>query len=173
VEAVARALAGQGQAGQAAILEALPKRSSDKIKLLDALRESGVSPSASPALIPLIKEGGAEAAVVAGLLGDLKSKEAVPELLKYLDDPTAVARRDVLLALGRIGDSRAAEVIARDLNHDSPEVRAAAAEALASVGTLSQLEALDALKGDYYRRVRESAEQALARIGSPTAESHK
>jgi hypothetical protein len=35
------------------------------------------------------------------------------------------------------------------------------------------LEPLDALKGDYYRRVRVAAEQALARIGAPAPESHK
>lgn len=173
VGAVARALVQQGEAGQAAVLEALPKRPGEKLKLLEALRVSGVPASAAPVLIPLVTEGGAEAGIAASLLGDIKATGATDALLKYLEDPNAVARRDVLLALGRIGDRKAADVIARDLYHDSPEVRAAAAEALASVGTVAQFESLDALKGDYYRRVRESADLALSKIGAPTAESHK
>ena len=170
---VARALAAQGEAGQAAILDVLPKRA-EKLKLLESLRGSGVSAAAgAPVLVPLLKEGGPEAVLIAGLLGDMKARDATGALMKYLEDPNAVGRRDVLLALGRIGDSKASEVVARDLNHDSPEVRAAAAEALASLGTVGQLESLDALKGDYYRRVRLSAEQALARIGAPARETQK
>jgi HEAT repeat protein len=54
--------------------------------------------------------------------------------------------------------------VARDLSHESPDVRAAAAEALGLLGTSPPPEALDALRGDYYRQVRQSAEAALARI---------
>jgi len=173
VGTVARALAQQGEAGQTAVVEALPKRSGERLKLLDALRAHGVPASSEPALVPLLKDGGAEGAVLAGLLGDMRAKSATDGLLRYLNDPNAVGRRDVLLALGQIGDKKAAEVIARDLNNESPDVRAAAAAALVEVGSVAQLEALDALKGDYYRRVRTAAEQALARIGSPAPESHK
>ena len=59
--------------------------------------------------------------------------------------------------------------MAKDLNHDSPEVRAAAAAAMAALGSSAHLEALDALKGDYYRRVRESAEHALSKLGNGPA----
>ena len=172
--AVAQALAQQGAPGQAVILEILPRLSSGRMALLDALERAGAEPAAIPVLIALVKKGGPEVGMAARLLGSLKARQAVEALLQYLDDPTAVARRDVLLALGKIGDSRAAEVVARDLHHDSPDVRSAAAEALATIGGAAQLEALDALKGDYYRHVRESAEAALARIGAPAgAEPHK
>jgi cellulose synthase operon protein C len=70
--------------------------------------------------------------------------------------------------LGRIGNPRASEAVSKELYSDSPDVRAAAAEALARVGSTAQLEALTALKGDYYRRVRESAASALShRAASP------
>ncbi|MDC0707648.1 HEAT repeat domain-containing protein [Stigmatella sp. ncwal1] len=86
--------------------------------------------------------------------------------MKALEDPSGVARRELLLALGEIGDSRAAEAVARNLYHDQPEVRAAAATALQRIGTSAQAEALDALKSDYYRRVREAASAALAKGGT-------
>jgi HEAT repeat protein len=96
----------------------------------------------------------------------LKAKDAVDVLLKSLDLPDNVARRDILVALGRIGDVRAAETLSKDLYNDSPDVRAAAAEALAVVGNGVQREALEALKGDYYRRVRESAQTALEHLAA-------
>jgi HEAT repeat protein len=111
----------------------------------------------------VVTEGGPESVLAATLLGRMKAKEAVPTLIKVLEDPTSVGRREMLTALGELGDSSAAEVVARDLYHDLPEIRAAAAAALARMGTGAQADALDALKSDYYRRVREAAVTALAK----------
>lgn len=170
----AEALAAQGTDGQAPILAVLPKLAGDKVRLVEALRESGTTPAAVPALIALVNEGGPEAAVAATLLGELKAKGAVAPLLHYLADPSAIGRREAILALGQIGEPSAADEVAKDLSHDSPEVRAAAAEAMVTLGSARHQEALDALKGDYYRRVRESAERALARIGGgPAPEAQK
>jgi HEAT repeat protein len=83
--------------------------------------------------------------------------------VKALEDHTSLGRRELLTALGELGDSSAAEVVARDLYHDLPEIRAAAATALVRMGTGAQADALDALKSDYYRRVREAAATALAK----------
>ncbi|MBX5484947.1 MAG: HEAT repeat domain-containing protein [Myxococcaceae bacterium] len=163
---VAAALVAEGEAGQAAIAEILPKLAADRMPLLIALDAGGVpSQVTAPALIAALKEGGAESALAAQLLGRMKVKDAVGPLMKILEDPTAVARREALLSLGQIGDPAAADLIARDLNSDSPDVRAAAADALALLGVNPRPDALDALKGDYYRRVRESAEAALAKLG--------
>jgi HEAT repeat protein len=87
----------------------------------------------------------------------------VPTLVKALEDPTSLGRREMLTALGEIGDNSAAELVARDLFNDLPEIRAAAAGALARMGTGAQADALDALKSDYYRRVREAAATALVK----------
>ena len=165
-KALAEALAQQGEAGQGVLVSMLPQFSSEKLVLLDALNQFGAPASASEALQAVVREGGAEAVLAASILGRLKAKDAVPTLTKALDEPASVARREVLLALGEIGDTQAAEVVARDLYHDLPEVRVAAASALQKIGTPAQAEALDALKSDYYRRVRDAASAALAKNGT-------
>jgi HEAT repeat protein len=166
-KALAQALAEAGEAGPAALVELLPKMGSEKLLVLDALsRAETVPASASAELQSVVREGGPEAALAAGLLGRLQAKDAVPTLVKALDEHNSVARRDVLLALGAIGDTQAAETVARDLFHDLPEIRAAAATALKRIGTPAQAEALDALKGDYFRTVREAAGAALSKDGT-------
>ena len=164
---LAQALAEAGEAGRSVLVDMLPKMGSEKLLVLDALTRGGSVPaSASAALQTVLREGGPEAAFAAALLGRMQAKDAVPTLIKALDEPNSVARRDVLLALGAIGDTQAAEVVARDLFHDLPEIRAAAASALKKIGTPAQAESLEALKGDYFRSVRESAGAALARDGT-------
>ena len=171
-KALALALAAQGEAGQNTLVALLPQFSSEKLVLLDALEQSGAPASASQALQTVVHEGGAEAVLAATILGRIKAKDSVETLIKALDEPASVARREVLLALGEIGDPKAAEAVARDLYHDLPEVRAAAATALQKMGTSAQAEALDALKSDYYRRVREAAMAALAKTGTMAEGAH-
>ncbi|ATB48154.1 HEAT repeat domain-containing protein [Corallococcus macrosporus] len=157
-KALAQALADAGEAGQAALIELLPKMGSEKLLALDALtRGSGVPASASAPLQAVVREGGPEAALAAALLGRLQAKDAVPTLVKALDEPNSVARRDVLLALGSIGDAQAADAVAKDLFHDMPEIRAAAASSLRKLGSAAHADPLEALKGDYFRTVREAA----------------
>jgi len=163
LKALAQALAEQGEVGQSALVEFLPRISNEKLVLIEALSRTGAPASAVEPLRKVVTEGGPEAVLAASLLGRMKAKEAVPTLIKVLEDSTSVGRREMLTALGELGDSSAAEVVARDLYHDLPEIRAAAAGALARMGTGSQADALDALKSDYYRRVREAAVTALAK----------
>ena len=166
-KALAQALAEAGEAGQSVLVDMLPKMGGEKLLVLDALTRGGSVPaSASAVLQTVLREGGPEAAFAAALLGRIQAKDAVPTLIKALDEPNSVARRDVLLALGAIGDTQAAEVVARDLFHDLPEIRAAAASALNKIGTPAQAESLEALKGDYFRSVRESVGAALTRDGT-------
>ncbi|WP_224363223.1 HEAT repeat domain-containing protein [Hyalangium versicolor] len=171
-KALAQALAEQGEAGQNALVSLLPQFSSEKLVLLDALDQFGAPASASQALQAVVHDGGAEAVLAASILGRLKAKDAVDTLLKALEDPASVARREVLLALGEIGDTKAAEAVARDLYHDLPEVRVAAVTALKKIGTNAQAEALDALKSDYYRRVREAVSAALSKTGTVAEGAH-
>ncbi|QAT85517.1 HEAT repeat-containing PBS lyase [Corallococcus coralloides] len=164
---LALALAEQGEAGQLALVASLPKMGSEKLVVLDALTRVGPPPaSASEPLQGVVKEGGAEAALAAQLLGRMGAKEAVPTLLKALDDSNSVARRDVLLALGAMGDAKSAEVVGRDLYHDLPEIRAAAATALRKMNTGAEAEPFDALKGDYFREVRVAAGASLTKEGT-------
>lgn len=158
----AQALAEQGEEGQKIVLAVVP-RLGDKTRLLEALNRVGITADATATLEGLLREGGADAAHAAHLLGELRAKAAVDTLINYLENTTGVARKEVLLALGKIGDPKAAAVVGKDLYHDSPDVRAAAAEALATLGAGPHQDALDALKGDYFRRVREAAQAALAK----------
>ena len=172
VKALAQALAEQGDAGRSALVELLPQIHGEKLVVLDALVKTGAPASAVGELQKVVSEGGPEVVLAATLLGRLKAKEAVPTLVKALGEPSGVGRRDLLTALGEIGDTTAAEVVARDLYHDLPEIRAAAAGALTKMGTGAQADALDALKSDYYRRVREAAVTALAKTTTAAEGAH-
>src|SRR6218665_126007 len=171
---LARALAEQGEAGQSALVQLLPQISGEKLVLLDALARTAVPASAVPVLRDVVTEGGPESVLAATMLGRLKAKEAVPTLVKALEDPNSLGRRELLTALGETNDGSASEVVSRDLYHDLPEIRAAAASALARMGTRTAdaSEALDALKGDYYRRVREAAATALSKPATAAEGSH-
>lgn len=159
-KSTAQALAEMGAEGRRALIEILPGLG-DKSRALEALSRFELEPSAIPALEGVVREDGAEAALAAQLLGHMGAKDSAPVLVAYLKDPTGVARREVLLALGRLGAASAAEIVGKDLFDDSPDIRAAAAEALAALGPGQHRDALEALQGDYYRRVREAAKRAL------------
>ncbi len=166
----AQALAESGPKGQLVVLQAISELTGDRTRLIDPLRGLKLPPEATAKLEQLAKEGGSEAGASAVLLGEMGSKSSIPVLLALLDDQEAVARRDVLHALGRLGDQRAADAIGRDLYSDSAEVRSAAARALAQLKVPAQVEAIDALKGDYDLQVRNSATaalEALAPAGPP------
>jgi HEAT repeat protein len=162
--AAATALVESGAAGQAVVLTALTQIAGDHSRLLEALHGSTPPVGQAAPLIAIVKEGGGEAGQAALLLADMHATDGVPTMLALLGEPTAVARREVLIALGRMKDPRAADVVAKDLYSDSAEVRAAAAEALAALGATAHSEAIDALKGDYDLRVRETASAALKRL---------
>ncbi len=163
--ATAAALGEAGPAGQALLLEAIGQLGGDRSRLLEGLRGQPLAPSAVPVLLAVVRDGGADAATAASLLGGIATPTAVEPLLALLEDQTAVARREILVALGRLKDPKAAEGVGHDLYSDSADLRAAAAEALASLGASgATAEALDALKGDYSVQVRESAQAALAHL---------
>jgi HEAT repeat protein len=164
--ATAQALVDSGPEGQRTVLNTIGQLAGDRTRLLEPLRGHVPPRDTAPVLVALIKEGGAEAALAAAILGEMQASEAVPALLALLEDQTAVARREVLFVLGRLRDPRAADVVARDLYSDRAEIRAAAADAVGQLGATQQLEAVDALKGDYYRAVRDAASAAVARLGA-------
>jgi HEAT repeat protein len=159
--ATAQALAESGPEGQLVVVQALSELAGDRTRLVDPLKGLVLPPEASEKLQGLLREGGSEAGTAASLLGEMGAKAAVPALLTVLDDQEAVGRREVLLALGKLGDPRAAEPIARDLYSDNALVRSAAARALAQLKVPAQVEAIDALQGDYDLQVRTSATAAL------------
>ncbi len=162
--ATAHAFAEAGEAGQTTLLNTLAQLTGDRSRLLEPFKMVIPAKTGVPVLLQLVKEGGAEAGTAALLLGDMGATEAVDPLLKTLEDPTCVVRREVIASLGKLADPRAAASVGKDLYNDSADVRAAAAEALASLGAGDHADALDALKGDYYRKVREAASATQARL---------
>jgi HEAT repeat protein len=159
--ATATALAESGEDGQGLVVEALGQLGGDRTRLLEALRGQKLPSVALPTLLKVVKAGGGEAGLAALLIGDMKEASAVPSLLAALEDPVCVAKRELIIAIGRLNDSSAAAGLGRFLYSETAEVRAVAAEALANLGTGPHLEALDALKGDYSLRVRDAATSAL------------
>jgi hypothetical protein len=168
----AQALAAQRDPGISALLAALPKVVGERSRLLQSLAALPLPPTASASLAQIAQGGGPDSSLAVELLGKMGAKDAVPSLLKILDDPTAVARCPALHALGELGEVSVADAVAKDLFSDSPEVRAAAAAALARVGGPAQVETLLALRGDYYLQVRQSAERALSKL-APQKEATK
>lgn len=167
--AVAQALAETSPEGRTAVIEAVSQLVGDRTRLVEPLRGVPVPPSAAPVLLSLVKEGGADGSTAAALLGELESPESVAPIVEVLRQDTIVGRRELIGALGRVRSPEAVAALGRELFSDSPAVRAAAADALAQQGdgARGQLEALDALKGDYALRVREAASAAVSKL-SPT-----
>ena len=162
--ATAHAFAQAGEAGQTTLLKTLAQLTGDRSRLLEPFKSVLPAKAGIPILLQLVKEGGAEAGTAALLLGDMGATEAVDSLLKTLEDPTCVVRREVIASLGKLNDPRAVMIVGKDLYNDSADVRTAAVEALATLGAGDHADAIDALKGDYYRKVREAAAATQAKL---------
>jgi HEAT repeat protein len=99
----------------------------------------------------------------------MQAPESVPAIIELLAQDTVVGRRELIATLGRTRAQEAVPALGRELFSDSPAVRAAAVEALAAAGESgrTQLESLDALKGDYSLRVRDAATRAVQTLTPP------
>jgi cellulose synthase operon protein C len=162
---VASALVEAGEAGQTAVLQ-VAVSVSDRSRMLEALRDRPLGKSSVELLTRIMQEGGGDAGLAALAIADAKGVDAAPIMVKLLADPTTVARRDLVVALGRLGQSSNAEAVAKELFSDAAAVRAAAAESLGALGAASAVEPLDALKGDYSLQVRNAAAAALTKLGA-------
>lgn len=166
--AAAQALA-ESPEGRAAIVETLGQLVGDRSRLVEPLRGQSLPPTAAPVLLGLVKEGGADGSLAASLLAELQAPESVQAIVDLLAQDTVVGRRELIGTLGRTRAAAAVPALGRELFSDSPSVRAAAADALVAIGepARAQLEALDALKGDYSLRVRDAATEALQKLTPP------
>ena len=99
-------------------------------------------------------------------LGALRDRRAVPALLKHL--PEVQNRREMVDALGDIGDPLAIPELIERLRHDEyVPVRAQAARALAKIGRTDVLEALErAAREDTESSVGSAAREAIQTIRS-------
>lgn len=124
--------------------------------LMSALRQEDLTPERHAAM---------EAFETAG-------DRAIPVLVSALDDDRATLRANAVETLGWIGNPRAIRPVRTRLDDSSARVRAAAAWALGELGDRQSLPRLRTLiQADESAKVRDSAEQAIARIESRPAQA--
>jgi HEAT repeat protein len=169
--ATALALAETSAEGRVVVLEALNQLVGDRSRLVEPLHGQELPASAAPVLLALVREGGADGSTAAAILAELQAPESVGAIAELLKQDTVVGRRQLIAALVRVKSPDAVTALGRELFSDSSGVRAAAAEALALQGDAakSQLEVLDALKGDYSLVVREAATAAVTKLSATEA----
>lgn len=169
--AAALALAETSPEGRVAVLETLSQLVGDRSRLVEPLHGQELPASAAPVLLALVREGGADGSTAAAILAELQAPESVGAIAELLKQDTVVGRRQLIAALGKVKAADAVAALGRELFSDSSGVRAAAAEALALQGDAAktQLEALDALKGDYSLVVREAATAAVTKLSATEA----
>lgn len=169
--ATALALAETSAEGRVVVLEALGQLVGDRSRLVEPLHGRALPASAAPILLALVREGGADGSTAAAILAELQAPESVGAIAELLKQDTVVGRRQLIAALGKVKSADAVAALGRELFSDSSGVRAAAADALALQGDAakSQLEALDALKGDYSFVVRQAATAAVTKLSATEA----
>jgi HEAT repeat protein len=147
--------------------------------LLDALNESNSGGLRPLALVVGWLEGTAVERALTRLLGQQEARSEVVEalvrhgsrvtdlLIEQLGSEDLEIRKSAVVALGRIGDARAAPSLIEVLGEDE-ELFIPAADALAKIGDPSAFDALLALVGDQNAGVRQAAVGALNSLGSPS-----
>ena len=146
--------------------------------LLDALNESDTGGLRPLALVVGWLEGAAVERALTRLLGHKDARAEVVEalvrhgspvtdlLVEQLGSEDLEIRKSAVVALGRIGDARAAPALIEVLEED-PELVIPAADALAKIGDPRAFEALLGLVGDPSAGVRQSVVGALNSLGLP------
>ncbi|MCK5797726.1 MAG: HEAT repeat domain-containing protein, partial [Deltaproteobacteria bacterium] len=107
-------------------------------------------------------------------IGDRRATDAVLALLRE-DHPASREgeRVEIIDALGRLGDPRAASVLERELAHPAWRVRWAAALALRRAGRSRSIGSLRVCEEDYYARVRAACRDARqGLLGAAPAQDH-
>ncbi|MBD2261437.1 HEAT repeat domain-containing protein [Pseudanabaena sp. FACHB-2040] len=99
-------------------------------------------------------------------LGELRSTEAVPDLLMILNDPDEATRFNAIKALGQIGSAEAVPALLNQLQADSVEIRQAAATAL---GQISGPDSVAALTAALSSDISATAAKFLGTAGAETA----
>lgn len=158
------ALRRLGPKGASALIRALGEPGLDAewcTTLATALGEAGL-PEAVPVLAGRL--GGSCGVAAAQALGRIASPAAAPLLAEALLRLDATGRLEMVEALAQVGGSAAAVALSRELTSDRAQVRAAAARGLALLRYEQASTRLEALRSDYFGRVRRAAVEALAKL---------
>ncbi|WP_293144146.1 MULTISPECIES: HEAT repeat domain-containing protein [unclassified Microcoleus] len=104
-----------------------------------------------------------------GLLGEVRSDEAIPGLLKFVEDSDSDVRRRVADALGAIGSELAISELFKLVEDSDSHVRWSVADALGKIGDKAAISGLFKLVEDSDSGVRWSVTDALGEISSDAA----
>lgn len=103
--------------------------------------------------------------VLAEIIGELRVREAVPNLVARLRDDVRDVRRAAVRALGRIGDDRALAALLAAIHDADGHVRKAVVSALGAMGKKEAFEPLLALlREEKYDDVAEEAVRAMGAV---------
>jgi HEAT repeat protein len=103
------------------------------------------------------------------LLGVTRSDEAIPRLLKLVEDSDSDVRWSAVSALGAIGDAEAIPGLLKLVEHSDSDVRRRAADALGKIGDAHAIPGLLKLVEHSDSDVRRMAADALGKIGDEKA----
>ncbi|MEW5806355.1 MAG: HEAT repeat domain-containing protein [Acidobacteriota bacterium] len=101
-------------------------------------------------------------------LGKQKKLDAVPDLIKLLEDNEEVIRVEAIRSLGKIGDPSAIRAFQRLLNDNLDSIRIAVAMALGDIKTRECTPLLGQLMKDRDETVRNLAGDSLLKIDDPS-----
>ncbi|MFL6332483.1 MAG: sister chromatid cohesion protein PDS5 [Pyrinomonadaceae bacterium] len=147
--------------------------------LLEALGETARGELRPLALVVGWLEGAAVERALTRLLGQADARGEVVEalvrhgsgvtdlLIEQLGSEDLEIRKAATVALGRIGDARAAPALVQALEEEDSEMVIAAADALAKIGDPRAFESLLARVGDPSAAVRQAVVVALNSLGLP------
>ena len=106
-------------------------------------------------------------------LGNLKSTQSVPKIIKFiLDQNNEWVRGPAGVALAKIGDKRAYDMLIELLKEKHQVIRRSSAEALGILGDKRAIKPLISLLSDSDYLVRRSAIKALANLGGRSVEKY-
>jgi HEAT repeat protein len=157
------------------VVQALEKLSADKessvrLEVIYALYRIG-SPSSAPIFTGgLVDDEPRIRSYCANALGNLKLPDAGESLKAALEgEEDADVRRSIIFAMGQIGGSSSARVLAEAAMGESPSLRADIADALAEIKTPEATRTLTEMLSDPAPTVRARAAAALINVKDSTA----
>jgi len=104
-----------------------------------------------------------------GLLAEVRSDEAIPGLLKFVEDSDSDVCRRAVDALGAIGSEAAIHELLKLVEYSDRKMRWRVADALGKIGSEAAIPALLKLLKDSNTNVRWRAADALRQIGTEAA----
>jgi HEAT repeat protein len=153
--AVAEALVQEGFEREKQLLQTLGKRAEDSADLLGVLSCKQLDEEGAQTLFAFLDKSAREASLAVRCLGRAKYIGAQDRLLLLLNTTTVVSKKAVIEALREMEAQSASKEIENQLFHESPEIREAAARVLRYFRVRDSEEMLEALREDYFKRVRQ------------------